>query len=120
VPDASFIVVLGAGNPPAPRFITPSEIGEAREGEFVQIVGAVAKFAPRGLTLKGAGGSAEIYIPESLPWKRPYVDVGEIWAAQGVLSQYQSERGAGYRIIPRFRSDLTDAPLGLPVTGAGE
>jgi hypothetical protein len=120
VPDASYISLQGAGESPAARFITLAEAGESCEGELVQIVGAVVKFAPRGLTLKGAGGAVEVYVPESLPWRRPYVNVGELWAAQGVLSQYQSERGAGYRIIPRFRTDLTDAPLGLPVTGAAD
>lgn len=118
VPDASYISYIGPGKPLTARKISAKEAGEAREGEFALVYGVVVKFAPRGLTLRDKSGQVELYIPESLPWRRPYVNIGELWAAQGVVSQYQSERGAGYRIIPRFRTDLADAPLGLPITGA--
>jgi hypothetical protein len=117
VPDPSYLSVTGAGKPVPPRLLPAQDVGEGSEGEFAQVVGAVVKFAPRGLTLKDKTGLIELYFPESLPWQRPYVQIGELWAAQGVVSQYQSERGAGYRIIPRFRSDVTNGPLGLPVTG---
>jgi hypothetical protein len=118
VPDPSYITVVRPGQPPAARFLSAKDVGEEHEGALVQVAGFVVKFAPRGLTLRDKSGQVEIYFPESLPWRRPYVNVGDLWAAQGVASQYQSERGAGYRIIPRFRADVTNGPLGLPVTGS--
>ena len=37
----------------------------------------------------------------------------------GVVGQYAFEAPweGGYRVIPRFKSDVSDAPLVLPVTG---
>ena len=45
--------------------------------------------------------------------------IGEFWAAQGVVGQYAFEAPweGGYRVIPRFKTDVSDAPLVLPVTG---
>ncbi len=40
-------------------------------------------------------------------------------AIQGVVGQYASQRpySGGYRIVPRLATDLSAAPLFLPVTG---
>ena len=117
VPDPGYVTTIGAGKAPRARLISSKDVGEANEGELVQVVGAVVKYAPLGLTLRDKSGAIELYFPESLGWRRPYVRLGDLWAAQGVLSQYASERGAGYRIIPRFKSDVAAGPVGLPVTG---
>jgi hypothetical protein len=117
VPDPSYLKLTGPGKPLAPRPIAAKEIGDAREGELVQVVGAVTRYSPLGLTLRDRSGLIELYFPESLGWRRPYVRIGELWGAQGVLSQYANEKGDGYRIIPRFKSDIAAGPVGLPVTG---
>ena len=119
VPDPGYITHLGPGTPPAPLFITAAGLTEKNEGRLVQVAGAVARFEPRGLLLRDARGAIPIYFPETLPWRRPYVEIGELWAAQGVLGQHVGEPagGAGYQVIPRYRSDVSDAPAFLPVTG---
>ena len=83
------------------------------------IAGRVVKFEPQALTLDDGTGPTRIFFPAELPWRRPYVNVGEFWAAQGVVGQYAFEAPweGGYRVIPRFKTDVSDAPLVLPVTG---
>jgi len=50
---------------------------------------------------------------------RPYVLIGEVWAAQGVIGQYAwaAPYTGGYRLIPRFPADVAPPPAFLPVTG---
>ena len=119
VPDPSYVTYLGPGASIAALPVTSAGLTEANEGRLVQVVGSVVKFEPQALVLKDRGGTIRIYFPESLPWRRPYVNAGELWAAQGVLAQHVGENvtGGGYQIIPRFRSDVVNGPAFLPVTG---
>ncbi len=120
VPDPGYITYLGPGTPVTPLPVTSAGLTEANEGRLVQVVGSVVKFEPQALVLGDRSGAIRIYFPESLPWQRPYVNIGEMWAAQGVLGQHTGEKvtGSGYQIIPRFRSDVVNGPAFLPVTGA--
>ena len=79
----------------------------------------MVKFEPQALTLDDGTGPARVFFPAELPWRRPYVEIGEFWAAQGVVGQYAFEAPweGGYRVIPRFVTDVSDAPIFLPVTG---
>ena len=45
--------------------------------------------------------------------------IGEFRAAQGIVGQYAAAAPweGGYRVIPRFVTDVSDAPMFLPVTG---
>ena len=56
---------------------------------------------------------------EGFPRRRFYLQIGQFQVAQGVAGQYAFEAPweGGYRVIPRFKSDMSDAPLVLPVTG---
>lgn len=119
VSDAGWLNLLGPGKAPAPKRITSAELVEANEGQFVQVVGAIAKYETRALVLRDRAGLIRIYFPESLPWRRPYVQIGQTWVAQGVLGQYVGEKNtdAGYRIVPRFKTDVVRGPGVLPVTG---
>jgi hypothetical protein len=47
------------------------------------------------------------------------VQIGEFRAAQGIVGQYAAAAPweGGYRAIPRFVTDVSDAPMFLPVTG---
>jgi len=120
VPDPAYVTYLGPGTPVSPLPITSAGLTEANEGRLVQVVGSVVKFEPHALVLEDRSGAIRIYFPESLSWPRPYVNIGEMWAAQGVLGQHTGEKvaGSGYQIIPRFRSDVVNGPAFLPVTGA--
>jgi hypothetical protein len=121
VPDPSYIVRLGAGTPPRPLRVATGRVGEAYEGRLIWIVGRVVKFERNALTLDDGSGPVRIYFPSELPWRRPYVQIGEVWAALGVVSQYAWEEPytGGYRLIPRFETDVSLPPAFLPVTGGG-
>ncbi len=82
-------------------------------------MGRAVKFEPQAIILDDGSGPARIYFPVELGWRRPYVVIGEAWGAQGVVGQYTYEAPweGGYRLIPRFESDVSDAPVFLPVTG---
>jgi hypothetical protein len=56
---------------------------------------------------------------EAFPRRRFCLQSGQFRAAQGVVGQYAFEAPweGEYRVIPRFKSDVSDAPLVLPVTG---
>ena len=56
---------------------------------------------------------------EAFPRRWFYLQIGQFRAAQGVVGQYAFEAPweGGYRVIPRFKTDVSDAPLVLPVTG---
>jgi hypothetical protein len=56
---------------------------------------------------------------EAFPRRRFLLQIGKFGAAQGVVGQYAFEAPwkGGYRVIPRFKADVSDAPMVLPVTG---
>jgi hypothetical protein len=116
--DRVTLTRLGLGELPDPVYVPTGQVGEAHEGRLIWIAGAVVKFEPSALTPDDGTGPARVFFPAELPWCRPYVEIGEFWAAQGVVGQYAFEAPweGGYRVIPRFKTDVSDAPLVLPVT----
>ena len=118
VPGPSYLTLIGPGKPPDPVYVSTGQVGEAHEGELILIAGRVVKFEPNALTLDDGTGPTRVFFPAELPWRRPYVEIGEFWAAQGIVGQYAFEVPweDGYRMIPRFETDVSDAPLML-VTG---
>ncbi|MGE5603248.1 MAG: lamin tail domain-containing protein, partial [Nitrososphaerales archaeon] len=119
VPDPAYITVLGPGKAVSPKPITSAGLIEANEGQLVQVIGAIERYETRALVLKDREGLVRIYFPETLPWRRPYVQIGQMWAVQGVLSQHVTQKTVdeGYEIIPRFRTDVAPGPAYLPTTG---
>ena len=101
--------------------VRTGQLGETNEGILVWIAGRVTRFERSTILLDDGSGPVRVYFPDDLPWRRPYVNVGEFWAARGVVGQYaqKAPHSGGYRIIPRFTTDVSSAPLFLPVTGAG-
>jgi hypothetical protein len=78
----------------------------------------VVKFERNAITLDDGSGPARVYFPESLPWRRPYVQIGEVWLATGVVSQHAAAPYTdGYELLPRFVADFSRPPALLPVTG---
>jgi hypothetical protein len=111
----------GPDTSPAPRSFRIGRAGEACESRLAWIEGQVVKFEPKVTILDDGSGPARVYFPADLSWRRPYVYIGEVWGAQGVVGQYAYEAPyeGGYRLIPRFETDVSDAPVFLPVTGSG-
>ena len=120
VSSASRIAVAGRGASLSPRRLRTGEIGETHEGRLAWVFGRVIRASQSGVTLDDGSGPAYIYFPEDLPWQHPYVKLGEMWGAQGVVGQYASQAPyvGGHRLIPRLATDFSRAPLFLPVTGA--
>jgi hypothetical protein len=119
VPNPGYLTRLGPGKTPDPVVVPTGRVGEAHEGRLIRITGRVFKFEPQALTLDDGTGRARVFFPAELPWRRPYVEIDEFWAAQGVGGQYALEAPwkGGYRVIPRFVTDVSGAPIFLPVTG---
>ena len=88
---ASRIAVSGRGMSLAPRWLRTGEIGEAHEGRLTLLFGRVVWASASGVTLDDGSGPAYIYFPEDLPWQHPYVKLGDMWGAQGVVGQYASQ-----------------------------
>jgi hypothetical protein len=120
VTGASRVILMGHAAPLSPRQVRTGVIGETNEGRLVWIFGRVTEFARDSITLNDGSGPVQVYFPTDLPWRRPYVKIGEIWAAQGVAGQYAAKRPyiGGYQVVPRVAADVSRAPLFLPVTGA--
>jgi len=117
---ASRLAVAGRGASLSPRRLRTGEIGETHEGRLAWVFGRVIQASKSGVTLDDGSGPAYIYFPEELPWQHPYVKLGEMWGAQGVVGQYASQAPyvGGHRLIPRLATDFSRAPLILPVTGS--
>ena len=119
VPDATYLALLGPGKHITPRRVTTGALGETDEGRLVLIAGRAVRFAPNDLVLDDGSGPVRIFFPDELPWRRPYVHIGQWWTARGVVSQYLSQptMTGGYRLIPAARVDPGLPPLFLPETG---
>ena len=122
MPGPSYLTRIAPGELPDPVYVRTGQVGEACEGRVIWIAGRVVSFEPQALTLDDGTGPTRIFFLAELPWRRPYVEIGEFWAAQGVAGQYAFEAPweGGYRVIPRLKTDVSDAPLVLPVTGGAE
>jgi hypothetical protein len=119
VPDATYLALLGPGKDITPRRVTTGALGETDEGRLVLIAGRAVRFAPNDLVLDDGSGPVRIFFPDELPWRRPYVHIGQWWTARGLVSQYLSQPTStgGYRLIPAARVDPGLPPLFLPETG---
>ncbi len=54
-----------------------------------------------------------VTVRSSLPWRRPYVNRGEVWQVTGVVSQLaaRSPWNGGYRLLVRYPQDLVCVSL---------
>jgi hypothetical protein len=119
VPDAGYMALLGKGVVPVALRATTGRIGEAQEGQLAWVTGRIVEYQPNALLLDDGSGVLTVYFPEDLPWRRPYVHIGDWWTARGVVGQYAAAQPyvGGYRLIPRFKGDVAPPPAFLPVTG---
>jgi hypothetical protein len=120
VPNAGYMALLGVGTLPVAAHWATGEIGEAQEGQLARVTGRIVKYEPNALLLDDGSGALRVYFPADLPWRRPYVHIGDWWTAHGVVGQYAPKvpYAGGYRLIPRFVGDVAPLPAFLPVTGS--
>ena len=118
VPDPGYVTTIGAGKAPRARLISSKDVGEANEGELVQVVGAVVKYAPLGLTLETRAARSSCIFRRALAGGGRTCAWAIYGRRKGCCRSTPASAGAGYRIIPRFKSDVAAGPVGLPVTGS--
>ncbi len=101
------------GRPLRPLPVQAQEIGESLEGRLVTFTGVVTGWRRDSLFLADpAAPQAEpvqVTVRSSLSWRRPFVELGEVWQVTGVVSQFarRSPWNGGYRVLPRYPEDLT-------------
>jgi len=110
----------GVGEPVQPQSIRSGEVGEAHEGLLVQVLAMAVAFGRQSFHVDDGSGAARVYVRDSVGFRRPSIHVGEPWSVVGIVSQYvvRAPHVGGYRLLPRYETDLSTAPLMLPVTGA--
>lgn len=114
------VVRLGPGEPPSPTTIRTGQVGPAHEGMLVSLVGRVTGFYQNTLDLDDGTGVARVVFREMTGVKRPWVELGEVWQVMGVVGRVSSEdaKVGSHRVFPRFTSDVSPLPAGLPITGS--
>ncbi|HHW86095.1 MAG TPA: hypothetical protein GX400_07795, partial [Chloroflexi bacterium] len=117
-PDQVWRIAGGAAL--QPLTVKPKEVGEALEGRLVTLDGVVTGWQGDSIFLGDPDhpevASVRVTIRSTLGWKRPYVRLGEVWRATGVVSQFAREApwNGGYRILVRWQTDL--AKISQPVS----
>ncbi|HUW09749.1 MAG TPA: hypothetical protein VM537_08465 [Anaerolineae bacterium] len=109
----------GAGEPVQPQMIRSGEVDEAHEGLLVQVFGTAVAFGSQSFYVDDGSGAARVYVRDSVAFRRPAIQLGEMWSVVGIVSQYvvSEPHVGGYRLLPRYETDLSVPPLLLPVTG---
>ncbi len=119
VDEPGRVTRLGAGEPVTPMDIRTGNVGPGYEGMLVRITGQVVGLYKSTLDLDDGSGVARAVFRELTGVQRPWVEMGELWQVVGVVGRISGEGGVlgPYRVFPRFASDVSRVPLGLPVTG---
>lgn len=110
----SEVFVLVRAVPPQPKEIKTRQIQENYEGQLVKIKGKVVETKGDIFYLDDGSGEAKVYIKDSTGIDKPKMKKGEIIEVTGLVSQYETKNDPGYRLLPRYQSDIKI----LPVTGA--
>jgi hypothetical protein len=103
---------LGSRTPLQPLALPPHEVCESVEGRLVTLRGVVTGWQGDSIFLADPAqpdaAPVRITVRSSLPFKRPYVNRGEIWQVTGVVSQFarKSPWNDGYRLLVRYPQDL--------------
>jgi PKD repeat protein len=96
------IKFLTRKSPPEPKIISDEEIGEDLEGYLIKIQGEVLQTKGQTIYLDNGGQELPVYIKTTTAIGKPKFEEGAQLAVTGIVSQTKS----GYRILPRYPSDL--------------
>lgn len=114
------VVKQKTGMPPVPHQVDTGVIDEAMEGTLVEIQGKVIQTSGATFYVDDGSGPIKVFIKTETGIQKPRMRQGDSATIIGVVSQTT----AGYRILPRFQSDVTvvgaSAVVGLtkvPKTG---
>ena len=106
------LAINSSGNSITPQLVTPLQIGEATEGELIQIDNVIfnnggALFTIGTHDFDSNGESGKIYIKAGSPLENSMIPMGAVTLV-GISSQYTFSVPAndGYQILPRDSSDI--------------
>ncbi len=118
--DSDLLLHQGAGEPLKPTVLKTGQVDEEHEGLLVMIAGWVVGYERYAIHLDDGTGSVRVYIKQGTDIKKPWVEEGQTFSVIGIVSQYAKEKPyeGGYRLLPRYPSDLLQLPSYLPETGA--
>jgi hypothetical protein len=117
--DSDLLLHQGAGEPLKPTVIKTGQVDEEHEGLLAIIAGRVIGYERYAIHLDDGTGPVRVYIERGTDIKKPWVEEGQRFSLIGIVSQYAKEKPyeGGYRLLPRYPSDLLQLPLYLPETG---
>ncbi|NQU99587.1 MAG: lamin tail domain-containing protein, partial [Parcubacteria group bacterium] len=103
------IQVLGHKAPPQPKEIKTGDLKENYEGQLVKIAGEIAKTSGNVFYLDDGSGQAKVYINKNTNIQKPEIKKGNSITILGI----GSETSSGYRVLPRYQSDIRDGDGGI-------
>ncbi len=96
------IEILYKSNPPEPEVVNTGNIGEETEGWLVSVLGELLEKKGASWYMDDGSGEARVTFQTSAGIKKPSAKTGEWISITGIVSQTST----GYRILPRFQSDI--------------
>ena len=117
--DSDLLLHQGAGEPLKPTVIETGQVDEAHEGLLAMTAGRVVGYERQAIHLDDGTGPVRVYIKRETDIEKPWVEEGQTFSVIGIVSQYAKEKPyeGGYRLLPRYPSDLLQLPSYLPETG---
>jgi DNA/RNA endonuclease YhcR with UshA esterase domain len=117
--DSDLLLHQGTGEPLKPTVIKTGQVDEDHEGLLAMLAGRVVGYEWQAIHLDDGTGPVRVYIKRGTDIEKPWVEEGQIFSVIGIVSQYAREKPyeGGYRLLPRYQSDLLQLPLYLPETG---
>ena len=118
--EGDLLLHQGAGEPLKPTGLKTGQVDEDHEGLLAMIAGRVVGYERYAIHLDDGTGPVRVYIKRETGIERPWVEEGQTFSVIGIVSQYAQEKPyeGGYRLLPRYPSDLLPLPSYLPETGA--
>jgi len=115
------VQVVGHQTPRPPRAARSGEVGEATEGQLLQIGGRVLSYDADNIFLDDGSGEAKVQMRSGIGFQRPKVEKGQWLTVVGIVSQWgvRQPYEGGYRLLPRYPRDFGGLPALLPATGEG-
>lgn len=96
------IRIISHGDVPIPDAVETSAMDEAVEGHLVHIQGEVIEVRWPYIYVDDGGGEVRVYVKKSTNIEKRKLYVGDELSVTGIVSQ----TAAGYRILPRYESDI--------------
>lgn len=103
------IQILGHKSPPEAKEIKTGELKEDFEGQLIKVVGEIAKKSGNVFYLDDGSGQAKVYINKNTGIQKPELEKGDKVTILGI----ESETSSGYRVLPRYQSDLREVDSGI-------